>query len=119
MTDQDERLKQLAEMASNEQELQKFMAFAREINLILEEKQEHLARLRVPATPAAEFRGPRHHLDLPARSVSCVEGGCSSMVGDKSPHHFGPRSASARLKLNKEDRLEFVREKVLFRDRSL
>ena len=38
MTDRDERLKHLAEMASNEQDLQKFMALVREINLILEEK---------------------------------------------------------------------------------
>jgi hypothetical protein len=52
MTDQDERLKQLAEMASNEQDLQKFKAVAREINLILEEKQEHLARLRIPSKPS-------------------------------------------------------------------
>ena len=52
MTDQDERLKQLAEMASSEQDLQKFRALVREIDLILEEKQEHLARLRIPSKPS-------------------------------------------------------------------
>jgi hypothetical protein len=52
MTDQDERLKQLTEMVSSEQDLQKFMAFAREINLILEEKEERLARLKIPSRPS-------------------------------------------------------------------
>jgi hypothetical protein len=52
MTDKSERLKQLAEMAADEQDLQKFMAVVREINLILEEKQEHLARLRIPSKPS-------------------------------------------------------------------
>jgi hypothetical protein len=52
MTDQDERLKQLAEVAAIERDLQKFMAVVREINLILEEKQEHLARLRIPSKPS-------------------------------------------------------------------
>jgi hypothetical protein len=52
MTDQDERLKQLAEVAAIERNLQKFMAVVREINLILEEKQEHLARLRIPSKPS-------------------------------------------------------------------
>jgi hypothetical protein len=48
MTDRDERLKQLAEMASNEQGLEKFNALVREINLILEEKQEGLGKLWDP-----------------------------------------------------------------------
>jgi hypothetical protein len=52
MTDQSERFKQLAEMASSEQDLQKFMAFSREINLILEEKEEHLAKMRIPSKPS-------------------------------------------------------------------
>lgn len=52
MTDQDERLKQLAEMASSEHDLQKFMTLAREINLILEEKEERLARLQIPSKPS-------------------------------------------------------------------
>src|ERR1700733_9187351 len=52
MTDQDERLKQLVEMVSNETDLQKFMAFVREIDLILEEKQERLAKLRIPSKPS-------------------------------------------------------------------
>jgi hypothetical protein len=52
MTDQGERLKQLAEMASSEQDLQKFMAFAREIDLILEEKEERLAKMRIPSKPS-------------------------------------------------------------------
>jgi len=52
MTDQDERLKQLVEMVSNETDLQRFMAFVREIDLILEEKQELLARLRIPSKPS-------------------------------------------------------------------
>jgi len=51
-TNRDERLKQLAEMASNEQDLQKFIALVREINLILEEKQERLGRLRIPSKPS-------------------------------------------------------------------
>jgi hypothetical protein len=51
MTETDERLKQLADMASNEQDLQKFRALAREINLILEEKEECLGRLRIPSKP--------------------------------------------------------------------
>jgi hypothetical protein len=52
MTEKEERLKQLAEMASNEQDLHKFIALAREINLILEEKQEHLGKLRIPSKPS-------------------------------------------------------------------
>jgi hypothetical protein len=52
MTDRDERLKHLAEMASNEQDLQKFVALVREINLILEEKQARLGRLRIPSKPS-------------------------------------------------------------------
>ena len=52
MTDKDERLKQLAEMASDEQDLQKFRALVREINLILEEKQERLGKLRIPSKPS-------------------------------------------------------------------
>jgi heat shock protein HspQ len=52
MMDRDERLKQLAEMAPSERDLQKFMAFVREINLTLEEKQEHLARPRIPSKPS-------------------------------------------------------------------
>jgi hypothetical protein len=50
--DRDERLKHLAEMASNEQDLQKFMALVRKINLILAEKQERLGRLRIPSKPS-------------------------------------------------------------------
>jgi hypothetical protein len=38
-------------MASNEQDLQEFMALVREINLILEEKKERLERLRIPSKP--------------------------------------------------------------------
>ena len=52
MTEKEERLKQLAEMASNEQDLHKFIPLAREINLILEEKQEHLGKLRIPSKPS-------------------------------------------------------------------
>ena len=52
MTDNDERLKQLVEMASDEQDLQKFRALVREINLILEEKQERLGKLRIPSKPS-------------------------------------------------------------------
>jgi|HubBroStandDraft_6_1064221.scaffolds.fasta_scaffold878413_2 hypothetical protein len=52
MTEKEERLKQLAEMASNEQDLQKFIPLAREINLILEEEQEHLGKLRIPSKPS-------------------------------------------------------------------
>jgi hypothetical protein len=52
MTDKDERLKQLVEMASDEQDLQKFRALVREINLILEEKQERLGKLRIPSKPS-------------------------------------------------------------------
>jgi hypothetical protein len=52
MTERDERLKQLADMASNEQDLQKFRALVREINLILEEKEECLGRLRIPSKPS-------------------------------------------------------------------
>ena len=52
MTDKDERLKQLAEKASDEQDLQKFRALVREIDLILEEKQERLSRLRIPSKPS-------------------------------------------------------------------
>ena len=50
MMDRDERLKQLAEMAPSERDLQKFMAFVREINLTLEEKQEHLNLLPGPGS---------------------------------------------------------------------
>ena len=52
MADKDERLKQLVEMASDEQDLQKFRALVREINLILEEKQERLGKLRIPSKPS-------------------------------------------------------------------
>jgi hypothetical protein len=52
MTDTHERLKQLAETAANEQDLHKFTALVREINLVLEEKQERLARLRIPSKPS-------------------------------------------------------------------
>jgi hypothetical protein len=47
MTDKDERLKYLAELASSEQDLQKFNAIFREITLILEEKQERLGKMRI------------------------------------------------------------------------
>jgi hypothetical protein len=49
MTDRDERLKHLAELASNEQDLQKFNAIVREITLILEEKQERLGKMQIPS----------------------------------------------------------------------
>ena len=52
MTEKEERLKQLAEIASNEQDLHKFIPLAREINLILEEKQERLGKLRIPSKPS-------------------------------------------------------------------
>lgn len=52
MTDKDERLKHLAELASNEQDLQKFKAIVREITLILEEKQERLGKMRIPSKPS-------------------------------------------------------------------
>jgi hypothetical protein len=52
MTDKDERLKQLAELASNEQNLQSFKAIVREITLILEEKQERLGKMRIPSKPS-------------------------------------------------------------------
>jgi hypothetical protein len=52
MADKDERLKQLVEMASDEQDLQKFRSLVREINLILEEKQERLGKLRIPSKPS-------------------------------------------------------------------
>jgi hypothetical protein len=52
MTDKDERLKQLAELASNEQNLQNFKAIVREITLILEEKQERLGKMRIPSKPS-------------------------------------------------------------------
>jgi hypothetical protein len=42
----------LAELASSEQDLQEFRAVAHEINLILKEKEEHLARLRIPSKPS-------------------------------------------------------------------
>jgi hypothetical protein len=45
-------LNQLAESASGENDLQKFMALAREIKLILEEKEQHLARLQIPSKPS-------------------------------------------------------------------
>ena len=51
MTDRDERLNHLAEMASNEQDLQKFMALVREINLILE-KTTTLGKLRIASKPS-------------------------------------------------------------------
>lgn len=52
MTDKDESLKQLAELAANEHDLPQLDAIVREINLILEEKQERLAKLRIPSKPS-------------------------------------------------------------------
>ena len=52
MTEKDERLKHLAELASDEQDLQKFKAIVREITLILEEKQERLGKVRIPSKPS-------------------------------------------------------------------
>jgi hypothetical protein len=52
MTDKDERLKHLAELASDEQDLHKFNAIVREITLILEEKQERLGKMRIPSKPS-------------------------------------------------------------------
>ena len=59
MTDRDERLKHLAEMASNEQDLQKFMAVVREINLILRRKT------RTPRETADSVQAA-HYRNLPA-----------------------------------------------------
>ena len=52
MTDRNDRLKHLAVMASNEQDLHILTALAREINLILEEKQDRLGKLRIPSKPS-------------------------------------------------------------------
>jgi hypothetical protein len=52
MNNRNERLQQLAVMASNEQDLHNFIALAREINLILKEKEESLGRLRIPSKPS-------------------------------------------------------------------
>jgi hypothetical protein len=52
MNSRNERLQQLAVMASNEQDLPNFVALAREINLILKEKEESLGRLRIPSKPS-------------------------------------------------------------------
>jgi hypothetical protein len=50
--EKNDRLKHLAVLASDEQDLQAFTALAREINLILDEKQEHLGKLRIPSKPS-------------------------------------------------------------------
>jgi hypothetical protein len=50
--DGNDRLRHLAVMASNEQDLDNFTVLAREINLILEEKQERLGRSRIPSKPS-------------------------------------------------------------------
>jgi hypothetical protein len=52
MNNRNERLQQLAVMASNEQDLTNFIALANEINLILKEKEQNLGRLRIPSKPS-------------------------------------------------------------------
>ena len=52
MNNRNERLQQLAVMASDEQDLHDFIALAREINLILKEKEESLGRMRIPSKPS-------------------------------------------------------------------